>query len=92
MDKLNYRGKTYSEKDFDKYSIQEFNLVFDANLESDNISFHELCEEVDRADVSYFYMSACHEDVFEAVENEIEVAEQMGLRFIQVCGYYIATY
>ena len=48
----------------------------------------------ENAEVNYFYVSMCKEDVLEAVENEKDIAEALDLRFILIedLGIYITTY
>lgn len=78
---------------FEKYTVQEFNLVTGCNINKD-MSFQEFIDEIDSKEVSYFYTSLDDADVLKAIENEKEIAKILDLRLIYVheIGIYIATY
>ena len=80
-------------KTFDNYTIEQFNLVTGTNL-TKNMTFREADEEIEKQEVSYFYISMNKNDVLEAIENEKEVAEALDLRLINIqdLGIFIATY
>lgn len=80
-------------KTFDNYTIEEFNLVTRTNLTKD-MTFQEVDDEIEKLEVSYFYISMDKNDVLEAIENEKEVADALDLRLINIqdLGIYIATY
>ena len=78
---------------FESYSIADFNVVTGTDLEAD-MTFAEAIDEIEKEEVSYFYVSYDSEDVLEAITNEQEIADQLHLRliFIEELGIYIATY
>ena len=78
---------------FSSYSANDFNIVTGTDLKSD-MTFAEALAEIEKAEVDYFYVSMCEEDVLEAIENEKEIAEALDLRLIYIedLGIYIATY
>ena len=79
--------------EFKVWGVEDFNCVMDTDLKT-NMNFQQAIDEIEKAEVSYFYVSMCEEDVLEAVENEKDVAEALDLRFILIedLGIYIATY
>jgi hypothetical protein len=81
------------ETKFQKYTVQDFNLITDCKINKD-MSFQEFIDEIDSGEVSYFYVSLNNADVLNAIEYEIEVAKMLNLRLIYVyeLGVYIATY
>ena len=80
-------------KTFDNYTIEEFNLVTGTKLTKD-MTFQEVNDEIEKQEVSYFYISMDENDVLEAIENEKEVAEALDLRLINIqnLDIFIATY
>ena len=80
-------------KQFNKWSVHEFNVVTDCDLLPTD-TFAEAIDRIDEAEVNYFYVSLNPNDVLEAIENEREIADQLGLRlvFIDEIGIYIAFY
>ena len=79
--------------EFRVWGTGDFNCVMDTDLKT-NMNFQQAIDEIEKAEVSYFYVSMCEEDVLEAVENEKDIAEALDLRFILIedLGIYIATY
>ena len=79
--------------EFKVWGVEDFNCVMDTDLKT-NMNFQQAIDEIEKAEVSYFYVSMCEEDVLEAVENEKDIAEALDLRFILIedLGIYIATY
>lgn len=63
---------------FEEISNKELNYLIGTNLNKD-MTFTEIYEELDRTENNYFYISLCDEDVFEAIESEKEIAEQLDL-------------
>jgi hypothetical protein len=80
-------------KTFESYSIETFNLVTGTDLQK-NMTFAEAIDEIEKEEVSYFYVSMCEEDVLEAIRNEQEIADQLDLRLIYIedLSIHIATY
>ena len=78
---------------FSSYSVNDFNIVTGTDLKSD-MTLAEAIDEIEKEEVSYFYVSMCEEDVLEAIENEKEIAEALDLSLIYIedLGIYIATY
>ena len=79
--------------EFKVWGVEDFNCVMDTDLKT-NMNFQQAIDEIEKAEVSYFYVSMCEEDVLEAVGNEKDIAEALDLRFILIedLGIYIATY
>ena len=79
--------------EFRVWGTGDFNCVMDTDLKT-NMNFQQAIDEIEKAEVSYFYVSMCEEDVLEAVENEKDIAEALDLRFILIedLGIYITTY
>ncbi len=79
--------------EFRVWGTGDFNCVMDTDLKT-NMTFQQAIDEIEKAEVNYFYVSMCEEDVLEAVENEKDIAEALDLRFILIedLGIYIATY
>jgi hypothetical protein len=79
--------------EFSKYTIKEFNLITDCSLHK-KMLFNEFLDEIDKNDVSYFYVSMNEDDVIEAINAEKEIAEMLDIRLINIyeLGIYIATY
>ena len=79
--------------EFRVWDTGDFNCVMDTDLKT-NMNFQQAIDEIEKAEVSYFYVSMCEEDVLEAVENEKDIAEALDLRFILIedLGIYITTY
>ena len=79
--------------EFRVWSTGDFNCVMDTDLKT-NMTFQQAIDEIEKAEVNYFYVSMCEEDVLEAVENEKDIAEALDLRFILIedLGIYITTY
>jgi hypothetical protein len=80
-------------KTFEKYTTEEFNNVFGTELKATD-TFYEASENIEKEEVSYFYISGCSEDIEEAIENEKDIAEMLDLRLIEIIelGVFIATY
>jgi hypothetical protein len=80
-------------KTFESYSVETFNLVTGTDLQK-NMTFAEAIDEIEKEEVSYFYVSMCEEDVLEAIRDEQEIADQLDLRLIYIedLSIYIATY
>ena len=76
---------------FHKWTTDEFDLVFDTNIHADT-TWAEFCDEIDTAEVSYFYVSMNPDDIVNAIKEEQDIADALGLRFIEVLDIYIATY
>ena len=79
--------------EFEVWGTGDFNCVMDTDLKT-NMTFQQAIDEIEEAEVNYFYVSMCEEDVLEAVENEKDIAEALDLRFILIedLGIYITTY
>ena len=79
--------------EFRVWGTGDFNCVMDTDLKT-NMNFQQAIDEIEKAEVSYFYVSMCEEDVLEAVESEKDIAEALDLRFILIedLGIYITTY
>ncbi len=79
--------------EFRVWGTGDFNCVMDTDLKK-NMTFQQAVDEIEKAEVNYFYVSMCEEDVLEAVNNEKDIAEALDLRFILIedLGIYIATY
>ena len=79
--------------EFRVWGTGDFNSVMDTDLKT-NMTFQQAIDEIEKAEVNYFYVSMCEEDVLEAVENEKDIAEALDLRFILIedLGIYITTY
>lgn len=77
----------------ENWSIDKFNKVTGCKLLPQD-TFHEAGNKIENANISYFYISMCLEDVLEAVNDEKEVAEQLGVYivFIKDVGVYIGLY
>ena len=79
--------------EFRVWGTGDFNCVMGTDLKT-NMTFQQAIDEIEEAEVNYFYVSMCEEDVLEAVENEKDIAEALDLRFILIedLGIYITTY
>lgn len=79
--------------EFREETIQVFNSYCDTNL-TENMSFEEAVDDIERANNNYFYVSLCENDVIEAINNEKEIADQLDLDnvFIKELGIYIALH
>lgn len=77
--------------EFTKFTVEEFNFYFDTCLNKD-MNFQEVVDNIESNGNNYFYVSMVKEDVVEAFNNEIEIAEQLGLSNILITevGVYIA--
>lgn len=80
-------------KTFNIWGTGDFNSIFDTDLKT-NMTFSEAIDEIEKEEVSYFYVSMCEDDVLEAIRNKQEIANQLDLRLIYIedLGIYIATY
>ena len=78
---------------FKDYTADDINLMCDTNI-TDEMTFSEVVDELDRTENNYFYISLSDKDVIEAVNNEIEIAEQLGLWFAHIMpqGICVALY
>lgn len=63
---------------FEETTTEELNNIIDTQL-TDDMTFTEVYEELDRTENKYFYISLCDEDVIEAINNERDIAEQLDL-------------
>ena len=72
-------------------NIKEFNSYCDTTL-TKGMTFSEAVEDIESANNSYFYVSMVEQDVLEAIENELEIADQLDLDkvYIEELGIYIA--
>ena len=70
---------------------KEFNSYCDTTL-TDDMTFSDAVDNIERANNNYFYVSACKDDVIKAINNDLEIAEQLDLDlvFIDEIGVYIA--
>ena len=59
--------------EFEDWGTGDFNCVMDTDLKK-NMTFQQAVDEIEKAEVNYFYVSMCEEDVLEAVENEKDIA------------------
>ena len=77
----------------ENWSIDKFNKVTGCNLLPQD-TFFIVAMELEVANVNYFYTSMRLKDVLEAINNEKEVAEQLGVYvvFIVDLGVYIGLY
>lgn len=78
---------------FDKWTLHDFNIVMDTDIKETD-TFFEAVDKIEEEEVQYFYISMDANDVLEAIENEKEIAKQLGLSLIYIdgMGIYIATY
>lgn len=78
---------------FKEQTIEEFNLFQDTSLTED-MTYHEAIDEIERCDNRYFYISLNDEDVQEAYENEYEIVRQLEIDpvYIKELGIYIALH
>ena len=78
---------------FDKWTLHDFNMVMGTSIKETD-TFFEAVNKIEEEEVQYFYVSMDANDVLEAIENEKEIAEQLGLSLIYIdgIGIYIATY
>ena len=76
-----------------KITVDDFNLMTDAGATEDD-SFSEFVDRLDAVETNYFYVSLSPDDVIEAIENDLGVAEMLGVSLfnIQTVNIYIATY
>lgn len=76
---------------FREETVDEFNLYCDTALKR-GMAFGEAVDNIESAGNNYFYVSACKEDVVEAISNEKEIADQLELDkvYIKEVGVYIA--
>lgn len=81
------------ESQFDKWTLHDFNMVMGTGIKETD-TFSEAVDKIEEEEVQYFYISMDSNDVLEAIENEKEIAEQLGLSLIYIdgIGIYIATY
>ena len=81
---------------FSAYSLNDFNdLLSEENQITESDNFSEICDKIEADGLSYFYISMNPDDVEEAINDEPEMAEMLGLNLIEVTdgnGFYIATY
>lgn len=78
---------------FEEVTTEELNNIIDTEL-NENMTFTEVYEELDRTENQYFYISLNDEDVTEAIENEKDIAEQLGLWLVCIMplGVYVALH
>lgn len=76
---------------FNTQSIKDFNFYQDTIL-TEEMTFHEAIDEIERCDNKYFYISMDDEDIQEAYENEYDIAKQLEINpiYIKELGIYIA--
>ena len=76
---------------FRKETIKEFNSYCDTTLTED-MTFYEAVDNIEKANNNYFYVSACEEDVVEAIESESDIASQLELELVHIdeVGVFIA--
>lgn len=80
-------------KTFENIDTKEINSIIDTVL-TENMTFGEVVDELERTENKYFYISLCNNDILEAIENEKEIAEQLELWLvcIQPIGIYVALH
>ena len=76
-----------------KWTLHDFNMVMGTDIKETD-TFSEAVDKIEEEEVQYFYISMNANDVLEAIENEKEIAKQLGLNLIYIdgIGIYIATY
>ena len=79
--------------EFQELSLNEFNTIFNTNIEIGD-SFEQIGDKIDQEFVNIFYVSMSPDDVVEAIKNEQNMAERLGVILYKVGGglFYIATY
>jgi hypothetical protein len=79
-------------EEFETLNLEYFNKFMGTNIKQGD-SWQDICKEIDDADVTYFYMSMCPEDILDAIENEQEIADQLKLDLYNVEDmFFLATY
>lgn len=79
--------------EFQDIDLSQFNWRFDTDIDEDD-TFEQITIKLDREEVSIFYISLDPNDVVEAIENEQDMADRLGVLLYKVGGgqFYIATY
>jgi len=85
--------KVNVQNNFEDYSLKDWRDNTDCILHKD-MTFFEAVEEIEKKEVSYFYISMSADDVIDAMQNEEDMADMLGLHLIYIVnlGIYIATY